>query len=202
MPLNFTAIDFETANRSPASACAVGLARVVDGVVVERAETLIRPPAGHDFFLASNIQIHGIRPEQVRDAPSWHEVQADIIEFAGGEPFVAHNARFDMGVMRETARASGIPVPETRWADSVRIARSTYKLGSYRLPIAAAAAGFTEFAHHDAGGDAAACAAIVVHAAAHHEARDLDHLVSICAGRFMRIGPEAEAEQAIEEWWR
>jgi len=31
MPLNFVAIDFETANGSPASPCAVGLIRVVDG---------------------------------------------------------------------------------------------------------------------------------------------------------------------------
>ena len=39
-----TAIDFETANGSPASACAVGLVRIRDGAVVERATWRIRPP--------------------------------------------------------------------------------------------------------------------------------------------------------------
>ncbi|HBU41902.1 MAG TPA: DNA polymerase III subunit epsilon, partial [Microbacterium sp.] len=37
MSLDFTAIDFETANSSNASACAVGLARVRDGEIVETA---------------------------------------------------------------------------------------------------------------------------------------------------------------------
>jgi DNA polymerase-3 subunit epsilon len=41
--LDFTAIDFETANSSSASACAVGLARVRDGRVVETAGWLIKP---------------------------------------------------------------------------------------------------------------------------------------------------------------
>ena len=48
MALDFTAIDFETANSSGASACAVGLARVRGGRVVATAAWLIKPPAGHD----------------------------------------------------------------------------------------------------------------------------------------------------------
>ena len=65
MPLDFTAIDFETANSSSASACAVGLARVRDGRVVASQGWLIQPPPGHDRFFELNIGIHGIRPEDV-----------------------------------------------------------------------------------------------------------------------------------------
>ncbi len=60
VPLNFTAIDFETANSSPASACSVGLVKVRGGRVVERASWFIKPPVGHDAFLEWNTRIHGI----------------------------------------------------------------------------------------------------------------------------------------------
>ena len=46
MPLDFTAIDFETANQSSASACSVGLVKVRGGVVVDTASWFIRPPFG------------------------------------------------------------------------------------------------------------------------------------------------------------
>ena len=48
MRLDFTAIDFETANSNSASACSVGLVKVRDGVVVDETGWLIRPPAGYD----------------------------------------------------------------------------------------------------------------------------------------------------------
>ena len=70
MGLDFTAIDFETANSSNASACAVGLARVRDGRIVARAGWLIQPPPGHDAFFEINVGIHGIHPEDVADAPT------------------------------------------------------------------------------------------------------------------------------------
>lgn len=202
MPLSFTAIDFETANGSLASACSVGLVKVADGHVVERDSWLIRPPFGHDEFVDWNIRIHGITPAMVAESPRWADQQERILEFAGSDPFVAHNAGFDMGVMKAAAAASGMPVPESRWADSLRIARKTYSLESYRLPAAAMAAGFEDFEHHNAAADAEACAAIVVHAAKRHEATDLDHLLKICATQFLRIGPEAEAERALDAWWR
>jgi DNA polymerase-3 subunit epsilon len=50
VPLDFTAIDFETANSSSASACSVGLVKVQDGRVVDREYWLIKPPLGHDEF--------------------------------------------------------------------------------------------------------------------------------------------------------
>jgi len=39
----FIAIDFETANHSPASACAIGLVRFCGGRVIAEFKSLIRP---------------------------------------------------------------------------------------------------------------------------------------------------------------
>src|SRR5215204_5802129 len=94
VPLDFTAIDFETANSSTASACAVGLARVRGGRVVATAGWLIQPPPGHDDFHPFNTGIHGIRKMDVASAKGWSAQLGDLCGFAGADVLVAHNAGF------------------------------------------------------------------------------------------------------------
>jgi DNA polymerase-3 subunit epsilon len=186
--MDFTAIDFETANSSSASACSVGLVKVRGGRVVDRAYWLIRPPAGHDEFLEWNIRIHGIRAIDVIDALSWAEQLPDLIEFAEGDAFVAHNAGFDMGVIRRACEATGLDIPAADYVCSLQVARKTYNLDSYRLPVAAMAAGFEDFQHHNALADAQACAAIMIHSAKRHGVDDIADLVAAVSGKLGAIG--------------
>lgn len=191
--VDFTAIDFETANSSAASACSVGLIKVRDGRVVDRAGWLIQPPAGHDLFQEWNVRIHGIRPEDVAGAPGWVDQLADLVEFAEDDTLVAHNAGFDTGVIRAACAATLVACPEYRYLCSLQVARRTYALESYRLPVAAMAAGFEDFRHHDALADAEACAAIVIHAARRHEAATIDDLAALTGAQLGRIGVPAPA---------
>lgn len=194
MPLDFTAIDFETANASSASACSVGLVKVRDGRVVDKTGWLIKPPLGHDSFTEWNTRIHGIMAVDVVDAAVWSEQLPDLIEFADGDHLVAHNAGFDMGVIAAACAASFVEVPRFRYLCSLQVARKTYHLDSYRLPVAAMAAGFEDFAHHDALADAEACAAIIVHAAKRHDVVDVEALALATRTRIGRIaGAEVEA---------
>ena len=62
-------------------------------------------------------------------------------------------------------------------------------LDSYRLPVAAMAAGYEDFAHHDALADAEACAAIVRHAARRHDADDVPALLAAIGDRLARLTP-------------
>lgn len=195
MALDFTAIDFETANSSNASACAVGMARVRDGQVVATAEWLIRPPAGHDVFYDFNIGIHGIRPEDVANAPGWSAQLDRLTAFAGSDVLVAHNAGFDMAVLRRACEATGDVCPPYRYLCSLQVARRTYELPSYRLPLVATAAGFADFAHHDALADALACAHIVIDAARRVAADDLTALAETTGVRLSAI-PAAPAVPA------
>ncbi|MFT4258816.1 3'-5' exonuclease [Microbacterium sp.] len=196
MPLDFTAIDFETANSSPASACSVGLVRVRDGHVVATAGWLIQPPAGHDEFQEWNVRIHGIRAEDVRGAATWREQFDRLCSFAGTDVLVAHNAGFDLSVLRRASQATALDCPPYRSLCSLQVARKTYELDSYRLPKAAAAAGFAEFAHHDALADARACAQIVIDAARRAGACDVHELAQILG---IRISEPAVAapERAV-----
>lgn len=193
--MDFTAIDFETANSSGASACSVGLVKVRDGRVVDRVHWYIRPPFPHNEFSEWNIRIHGITPEMVADAPGWDVHLPALREFAGADVLVAHNAGFDMGVIAKTTAAFGLQVPDFRSLCSLQVARRTYHLESYRLPVAAMAAGFEGFSHHDALADAEACAAIVVHAAKRHDVDDLERLAHVTRVQLGAIGQVATREQ-------
>ena len=176
MPLDFTAIDFETANGSPASACSVGLVKVRDGQVVDRMGWFIQPPLGHDLFVEWNTRIHGITADMVLDAPTWVEQLPDLQAYIESDVLVAHNAGFDMGVMKTACLVTERPMPTYTYMCSLQVARKTYHLDSYRLPVVAMAAGFEDFPHHDAVADAEACAAIMIHAADRYGAIDLIEL--------------------------
>ena len=182
MPVSFTAIDFETANRSLASACALGVVRVHDGHVVDTRYSLIRPPAGHDTFEAGNIRIHGIRPADVRNAPTfdrlWEWMCDNIAADAPDATLVAHNAVFDTGVIRAAnAACGGVPRPWD-YACTLRLSRAAYTLRSYALPSASRAAGAEVQDHHNALSDALACAGIALDLARRSGAADMAELTA------------------------
>lgn len=187
VPVNFTALDFETANSHAASACSVGLVRVREGKVEDRARWLIKPPPGRDEFLPFNVKIHGITQDMVLDAATWAEQLVDLRDFIGDDIAVAHNAGFDMGVIRAACAETVTPTPKLRYLCSVQVSRKTYDIPSHRLPLAAAAAGFGKFEHHEALADAEACASIIIDAARRHDAGDLAALAKATGLRIQRL---------------
>ncbi|WGD38341.1 3'-5' exonuclease [Lysinibacter sp. HNR] len=178
MPVDFTAIDFETANSHGASACSVGLVKVRNSIIVDRASWLIRPPEKYGTFLDWNTRIHGMTPRDVEGAEGWEEQFSRLIEFTENDVLIAHNASFDMGVIRASCEATAITVPRLNYLCSVQLARKTYSLASYRLPAVAQAAGVTDFQHHEALADAEACASIVVDA---HRRHGADNVIALSA---------------------
>jgi DNA polymerase-3 subunit epsilon len=193
--LNFTAIDFETANGSPASPCAVGLVRVRDGQVVESFATVCAPPYPNDWFHAGNIRVHGIHPADVADGPYWHEVLPLLLDFVGDDVLIAHNAPFDMGVLRASSELIGVEVPELYYACTVNMSRKTYNLESYRLNAVAYRIGIEEFNHHDALADADTCARIVLHMAKTHGVDTLDELLAATKQALKPLRKPAQTEE-------
>jgi DNA polymerase-3 subunit epsilon len=167
--LDFTAIDFETANGSRSSACSVGLARVVGGEIVDTATWLIRPPGEHYAFAPHNIKVHGITADQVVDAPEWGDVLPQVMAFSGGASFVAHNASFDESVFSSVTTASGLVVPDAAFHCSLELSEQNLQLGSYKLSAVCDALGLPAFMHHEARADAMACANVVLEIARRSE---------------------------------
>ncbi|MCU1531942.1 MAG: exonuclease [Arthrobacter sp.] len=174
--MDFTAIDFETANGFRGSPCAVGLSKVRGGVVVEEASWLMRPPEKHDRFDHHNVRIHGIRPDQVAGLPRFGELFPEIGAFIGDDVLAAHNAAFDLGVIRSGLEVSGLPGPAYDYVCTVMLSRRCYSLVSNSLPYAAEEAGVPLVNHHDAAEDARACAGILIDIAARNGAGSIADL--------------------------
>lgn len=68
-------------------------------------------------------EIHGITDAMVADAPSWLEVQAQLLQILEGRQLVIWHADYDLRLIEQSARANGIEVP----AIEAECAQSVYK---------------------------------------------------------------------------
>lgn len=158
----FVAIDFETANHNRSSACAVGLAKARNGKIEIVRSFLIRPPSSR-FALT---HVHGLRWEDVRDAPTFGELWPTLLSwFDDVELIAAHSASFDRSVLRACCAMYGIRVPRLPFTCTVELARSQWRIYPTRLPDVCCRLGVS-LRHHDPGSDAEACARIVLAAQA------------------------------------
>lgn len=194
MSLSFVAIDFETANSSRASACSLGMTKVLNGVISEKKYELFIPPEGHDHFEPRNISIHGITPADVQDKPRFSKVWPEFISFIDGLPLVAHNASFDLSVLRAALQVSGIPWPDLNYACTMVMSRNLFDLTSHSLLYVAHSAGvpWDREKHHDALYDSEICALIVLSMA---QQLKMDSLPSLLESL------ELQAGELFEDGW-
>ena len=184
----FVAIDFETANHDPESACAIGMVRVEDDVVVARESRLIRPPSRKFVF----TYIHGITWEQVAREASFREVWSSLRQLCEGVDFIAaHNASFDERVLRACCASARLPAPDAGFECTVALARRVWSIYPTRLDVVAARLGIA-LRHHDAMSDADACARIVVLANDHGRRQ---HVRSAIPLGNRQVGGKRNAEQ-------
>lgn len=150
------AIDFETSGHSGRDACAIGLARLEQGRVVERFARLIRPPSPRVYF----THIHGLRWSDLKDQPGFAEVWGEARALLHGARYlIAHNARFDRGVLLACCQAFGVVGPDLPFLCTLKGARRGLRLPSNRLNCVCAHFGIP-LKHHDAGSDAEGCALV------------------------------------------
>lgn len=161
MALDYTALDFETANQFRGSPCSVGLVKVRDGRIVDERHWLMRPPAQVARFTRFNTSIHGITEADVRNQPRWRDRYPDLMRFIGPDVVVAHNAGFDVGVIREACIIDQLPYPTLDFLCSMVLARRALSIPTYRLPFVAETLGSAIGQHHNALDDARCVAAIV-----------------------------------------
>ncbi len=73
------------------------------------------------------IKVHGITDDKVKDAPKFHEVVDDLMEFLGDAPLIAHNANFDRNFIDfEIGRIGRKPPPQDRWIDTLALAQKRF----------------------------------------------------------------------------
>lgn len=145
---SFVAIDFETARWG--TACAVGIVHFENGAVIDERYTLINPGISARRWDAGAIRVHGIRPNDVVGQPMFTDIWPELLHYAACYPLVAHNANFDMGVLRSELERAGLPTPTVRYGCSMALARNAWPKSRKGAPRAKTVAGAGTAAERDA----------------------------------------------------
>ena len=155
----YVAFDVETPNRYNNRMSAIGISLVEDGRIVRDFYSLVDPEQPFDWF---NTQLTGISEETVADAPSFPELWPQIEPLLSSGVLVAHNASFDMGVLRKCLAAYEIDwTPCARAICTVVMGRSLLPGISHKLNDLCDYFGIA-LNHHRADSDSRACAEILI----------------------------------------
>lgn len=159
---DFVAIDFETANNNLCSACSIGLVAVKDNEISETFYSLIKPR--ELYFDTGNIEIHGINLENVKDASSFPTIWENIKHYFNGNMIIAHNAVFDMSVLKNCLLDYDLDMPNFNYLCSIPISTKACqgeKVGT-SLKDRTAYFNIEIENHHNGLDDAVACAKLVL----------------------------------------
>jgi DNA polymerase-3 subunit epsilon len=156
--LNFSAIDFETANEQRASVCSIGLVTVKNGIITEKNNIYIKPKELR--FTDINKRIHGISEKDVLDAPEFNKVWEKINPIVDNQILLAHNADFDIDVLRQTLDLYNLNMPTFKFICTQKLAQEAFPdLQNYRLADVAAYLEI-DLIHHNSLSDATVAAEI------------------------------------------
>ena len=181
----WVAIDFETATREANSACALGLAIVSSGRIERTESWLIQPPFNEYEY--RNTLIHGISAEDTALAPDFAEVWWEVAPLLAAGPLLAHNAPFDIRVLRALIASHELVAPSYEYVCTVALARRTFpELRRHTLDAMCDHCDIRP-THHDAAPDAAACANLALSCADRVGAGSIAEAVASLGVRVARL---------------
>ena len=101
----FIVFDVETPNRKNNRISAIGITVVEEGKISKEFYSLVNPETNFDYF---NVKLTGISKASVKDAPTFPELWQQIEPLFSDGMLVAHNASFDMNVLKNCLLDYGI----------------------------------------------------------------------------------------------
>jgi len=146
---DFIAFDTETATAQLSSLCQVGFVVVCNGEVIRKESIFVRPPGNE--YAVRNSCLHGIDALKTKESPEFPEVWEQIRDLFTGNLLVAHNAAFDLAVLRTTLEYYSLEIPDF-------LCECTYRMSGLNLASLCDALEIEMVNHHDALADASACA--------------------------------------------
>ena len=158
---DFVVFDIETTGFSAEknNIIEIGAVKVSGGKIVDKFSTFVNPKEPIPFRIT---QLTSINDEMVADAPFISEALPAFLEFSKGCAFVAHNADFDMGFIKEKSKMLHIE-QEYSYLDTVAAARTLLpKMGKYTLDSVCKELKISLENHHRAVDDAGATAEMFV----------------------------------------
>lgn len=184
----YVAIDFETANANLTSACSIGIACAKNGKIVKEKYYLINP---NELFNEYNILIHGITPNMVENEPTFDLLWDEIKELLDNEIVVAHNAGFDLSVLKSLLDKYQLEYPNILIGDTLRVAKIAFKdeLPNCKLNTIS---NYLEICHdhHNAQSDANVCVYLIERCKKMYGAMDISELFEMLNLGFGLLNPK------------
>lgn len=185
--MNFIALDFETANRERSSICAVGLAIVENGQLVDTKYLLTKPfPNYYDHW---NVAVHGITDADTRELPTFAAQWPELRQYFDGKTMIAHNAAFDFSVLRAALSLAALPCPALDYHCTLSLSKAALPLSHHKLSDVSRYFDI-ELDHHHAGSDARACALIALELCKRYECTSLEELSARFRYKIGNIQPD------------
>ena len=155
----YVVFDVETPNRDNNRMSAIGITVVEDGNIVHEFYSLVNPETSFDYF---NIRLTGIDESLVLDAPTFPQIWEQIVPLMESGYLVAHNAVFDLGVLKCCLQDYGIEwKPYVRYLCTVQMGRKLLPDIKHNLNVLCDYYGIG-LNHHHADSDSRACAEILL----------------------------------------
>jgi DNA polymerase III epsilon subunit family exonuclease len=161
-PVAYAVFDCETTGTTPGLDEIVSLAAVrldADGVETARYARLVRPSRP---IPAEATTVHGISAADVVSAPPFDAIAREVYDLLDGTVFVAHNAPFDLAMLKRAFALTGIdynPVGVACTLDAFRLLEPL--AGDHRLQSICDRHGIAFEDAHEALGDALAATALL-----------------------------------------
>jgi DNA polymerase-3 subunit epsilon len=162
MAKGFLVFDVETPNKQNDRICQIGLVGHTGGMdFIDQRVYLVNPEAPFDDICCG---IHGIRACDVLDKPTFaHLWESGLAELFNNSIVVAHNASFDLGVLRKTLNFYGLELSDILYVDTLELSRKHYPmLSNHKLCTVASFLGHPIPQAHDALNDSYAAYMILI----------------------------------------
>ena len=155
----FIVFDVETPNRFNNRISAIGITVIEDGEISDSFYSLVNPETHFDYF---NTRLTGISEESVMYSPTFPDLWCQIEPIMASGILVAHNAVFDMGVLKKCLCDYNIDWKENApYLCTVQMGRRLLPKMSHKLNVLCDYYGIC-LDHHKADSDSSACAEILL----------------------------------------
>lgn len=155
---DYIVFDVETPNARNDRICSIGVTLIDDDRITETKNCLVNPETDFD---AMNISVHGITLADVENAPPFPEIWAELRKLFVERVVVAHNASFDLNVLKKTLLHYGVVEDSIRYVDTLAMSKWVYpQFTRHGLNVLCDEFGIP-LSHHNSGSDSQACAALL-----------------------------------------
>ncbi|MCI6831019.1 MAG: 3'-5' exoribonuclease [Clostridiales bacterium] len=151
--------DVETPNSNSDRICSIGLLLLENGVETDSFYSVVNPETHFDLY---NMGVNDITPDQAEISPTFPQIWEKIQPFFKNTLLVAHNAPYDISVLKKTFSFYGLPELPVSYACTLNMSKQMYpEFCSHALNVLCDEF-HIELDHHNAESDTRACAKILL----------------------------------------